>query len=383
MPARLVAPALAVAAVIVAGCAGRAADAGSSPTQGPAPTADFATASSGGDALSAAAIRRDADFTCPPAASTAGASRPGPARRGRLQVDTTVAPITSIVANVAGDRADVHGVIPEGTDSHTYEPKPSVASLFSTADVVFVNGLALEDPTRDLASRNIPRTGQVIELGPTALNPEDYIYDFSFPRAGKKPNPHLWTDPPMARCYAAIVAAVLSRADPANAAYYQENAARFEAKVDDLDHRFQAASDSMDPHDRELLTYHDAYAYFAAHYRWRIIGAIQVSSFEDPTPKEVAALIQQVKREKVPAIFGSEVFPSSVLAQIGKEAGVKYVDKLRDDDLPGSPGQPDHSYLGLMKADFITMVSNLGGQTAALEAFDPSDVVKDRADYPQ
>ena len=360
MPARLVAPALAVAAAIVTSCAGRAADIGS-----------------------AAAIRRDADFACPPAASTAGAPRPGPARHGRLQVDTTVAPITSIVANVAGDRADVHGVIPEGTDSHTYEPKPSVASLFSTADVVFVNGLALEDPTRDLARRNIPRTGQVIELGATALSPQDYIYDFSFPRSGKKPNPHLWTDPPMARCYAAIVAAVLSRADPANAAYYQDNAARFEAKVDDLDHRFQAASDGMDPRSRELLTYHDAYAYFAAHYRWRIIGAIQVSSFEDPTPKEVAALIQQVKREKVPAIFGSEVFPSTVLAQIGRETGVKYVDKLRDDDLPGGPGQPDHSYLGLMKADFITMVSNLGGQTAPLTAFDPADVVKDRADYPQ
>jgi ABC-type Zn uptake system ZnuABC Zn-binding protein ZnuA len=139
----------------------------------------------------------------------------------------------------------------------------------------------------------------------------------------------------------------------------------------------------MDPSNRELLTYHDAYAYFAAHYHWKIIGAIQVSSFEDPTPKEVAALIEQIKREKVPAIFGSEVFPSPVLAQIGREAGVRYVDKLRDDDLPGGPGDTGHSYLGLMKADFVTMVSNLNGDPAGLSAFDSSDVVKDSAVYPQ
>jgi hypothetical protein len=72
-----------------------------------------------------------------------------------------------------------------------------------------------------------------------------------------------------------------------------------------------------------------------------------------------------------------------VLAEIGKETGVKYVDTLRDDDLPGVPGDPDHSYLGLMKADFVTMVSSLGGDASRLKSFDSSDVVKDRADYPQ
>src|SRR5207302_4166217 len=110
---------------------------------------------------------------------------------------------------------------------------------------------------------------------------------------------------------------------------------------------------------------------------------IQVSSFEDPTPEEVASLIDQIKKEKVPAIFGSEVCPSPVLAQIGREAGVRYVDTLRDDDLPGRPGDPDHSYLGLMKADFVTIISSLGGDASGLKAFDSGDVVKDQADYPQ
>ncbi len=240
-----------------------------------------------------------------------------------------------------------------------------MAQLFSTSDVVLVNGLSLEDPTKDLAKRNVPASGQVVELGSSTITPDEYIYDFSFPRDGGKPNPHLWTNPPMAHCYATTAASVLSKADPANADYYEANAARFAAKVDDLDRRFKAASAMMAPHNRELLTYHDAYAYFAAHYLWKILGAIQVSSFEDPTPKEIAALIAQIENE------------------IGKETGVKYVETLRDDDLPGGPGDPDHSYLGLMKADFITMVSSLGGDASGLKSFDAGDVVKDEADYPQ
>src|SRR5262249_28314269 len=69
------------------------------------------------------------------------------------------------------------------------------------------------------------------------------------------------------------------------------------------------------------------------------------------------------KREKVPAIFGSEVFPSKVLDQIGREAGVRFVDTLRDDDLPGTRGSPEHSYIGMMLEDVRAMVTALGGNT--------------------
>jgi len=134
---------------------------------------------------------------------------------------------------------------------------------------------------------------------------------------------------------------------------------------------------------RKLLTYHDAYAYFARDYGWDVIGAIQVSDFEDPTPKEVASLIDQVRATKVPAVFGSEVFPSPVLEQIGKETGVTYVDVLRDDDLPGKPGDPEHSWMGLMHFDYVTMTEAMGGDATALKAFTPGDTAPDDAEYPQ
>ncbi|HUR18400.1 MAG TPA: metal ABC transporter substrate-binding protein [Acidimicrobiales bacterium] len=300
---------------------------------------------------------------------------------GRLKIATTVAPITSIVAGIAGDRADVEGIIPEGTNSHTFEPKPRVAELLSEADLVFLNGLGLEEPTRDLATMHHRDGAEVVELGSRTVAPSDYIFDFSFPEEEGKPNPHLWTDPTLARRYAEVVKDELSQRRPAEAAYFAANFKRFSTTVDELDAAIRTASATLPA--RKLLTYHDAYAYFARTYGWTVIGAIQVSDFDDPTPAEVAALIGQIEEAGVPAIFGSEVFPSPVLEQIGKEAGVRYVDELRDDDLPGEPGDPEHSWLGLMRSDFITMTEALGGDAAALRSVHDRPAAPDTARYPQ
>jgi ABC-type Zn uptake system ZnuABC Zn-binding protein ZnuA len=305
--------------------------------------------------------------------------------RGRpLNIATTVAPITSIVANIAGGTGSVvTGVVPEGTNSHTFEPKPSDAATLESADVIFINGLVLEEPTKDLAMANIKTSANICELGTEVLPESEYIYDFSFPKEGGKPNPHLWTNPPMAKQYAQVVRDVLVRRDPTNAAIYESNFSAFALKIDALDDAIEIATATIPEDQRKLLTYHDAYAYFAKNYGFTVIGAIQPSSFDEPTPKEIAGLILQVKNQKVKAIFGSEVFPSTVLEQIGAETEVRYVDVLRDDDLIGEPGDAEHSWLGLMRFNFVTIVEALGGDASALKSLDVRDVVKDEAKYPQ
>jgi len=299
----------------------------------------------------------------------------------RIHIATTVAPITSIVANIVGDRADIEGIVPEGTNSHTFEPRPSVAELLSEVDVVYMNGLELEEPTRELAEANLTEGAEILELGTLTIPEEDYIYDFSFPESGGKPNPHLWTDPLLAVQYAEIVRDDMSERDPDNADYYADNYDAFAEMIDELDGAMRESFETVPV--RKLLTYHDAYAYFAEDYDWEVIGATQVSDFEDPTPGEVADLIEQVEEAGVPAIFGSEVFPSPVLEQIGEEAGVEYVDVLRDDDLPGEPGDDEHSWLGLMLFDYITMTEALGGDATALEGVEVRNVAPDEATYPQ
>ncbi len=300
-----------------------------------------------------------------------------------LVVVTTVAPLTSIVSAVVGDRAEVVGVVPEGTNSHTFEPQPSVAKILSRADVIFINGLQLEEPVRRLAETNRAEGTPIVALGERTITADQYIFDESFPEAEGRPNPHLWTNPLLVGRYAQIVAEQMTALDPAGSAVYQANLSAFAGRIEAFDVALRAAFATIPADQRKLLTYHDAYAYFADEYGWEIIGAIQVSDFGDPTAKEVAALIDQVRATGVRAIFGSEVFPSPVLEQIGKEAGVAYIDELRDDDLPGRPGEAEHSLLGLLRFDFITLTEALGGDASALQAFELRQSTPDGAVYPQ
>ena len=304
--------------------------------------------------------------------------------KGRaVRVASTVAPITNLVGIIAaGTDAKVTGIVPEGTNSHTFEPPPSAAQTLETSDIVFMNGLSLEEPTREMADANA--TNAVLcELGTATLAPSLWLYDFSFPKDAGKPNPHLWTNPPMALSFATVIRDALVNADPSNVDIYDKNYEALSSIGMQLDEAMSVASATVPANQRKLLTYHDAYAYFAANYQYSVIGAMQPQSFEEPTAKDVVALIEQVKKERVKAIFGSEVFPSTVLEQIGKETGVRYIDSLRDDDLPGKPGDAEHSWAGLLQFNFITMVEALGGDSAALKAVKIDAGVTDKAFYPQ
>jgi ABC-type Zn uptake system ZnuABC Zn-binding protein ZnuA len=300
-----------------------------------------------------------------------------------LRVVSTVAPITNLVGLIAGDAGPVvKGVVPEGINSHTFEPPPSASAVLEQADIIFVNGLKLEDPTLELAKANAPKA-VICELGTSSLPQSSWLYDFSFPKEGGKPNPHLWTNPLSVMSYLTTIRDVLVLADPPNIDKYEANYVAVSKIVMDLDAAMKVSTETVPANDRKLLTYHDAYAYFALRYGYEVIGAIQPQSFEEPSPRDIAALIDQVKAKKVKAVFGSEVFPSPVLEQIGKEAGVRYVDVLRDDDLPGETGDADHSWAGLMKFNYITIVEALGGDAKALKATSIDVKVPDKATYPQ
>lgn len=291
-----------------------------------------------------------------------------------LSVVTTVSPITNLAMNIGGERVRVTGIVPEGTNSHTFEPAPSDARVLAEADIVFVNGLHLEEPTRELAEANVRPEVPIVQMGERTLTPDEYIYDFSFPAEEGDPNPHLWTNPLHAKRYAEIIREELSGLDPDGAAYYRSNYDELAARLDRLDQLVREVTDTVPAENRKLLTYHDSFPYFAREYGWTVIGAIQPSDFAEPTASDVAALIEQIRTERVPAIFGSEVFPSPVLEQIAAETGARYVAELRDDDLPGENGDPDHSYLGLMAFDFRTFMGALGGDISPFDGLDVSNI---------
>jgi ABC-type Zn uptake system ZnuABC Zn-binding protein ZnuA len=114
------------------------------------------------------------------------------------------------------------------------------------------------------------------------------------------------------------------------------------------------------------VVYHDAWSYFARDYGLEMVTAVQPADFSEPSAAEVRAIIDLIRAEQIPAIFGSEAFPTAVLDAIADETGAAYVGDLSDDELPGSPGDPEHSYLELMRANARLIVTSLGGDTTAL-----------------
>ena len=316
--------------------------------------------------------------TEPPASSPSTSS-------SALNVVATVSPITSVVENIGGTRIDLQGVVPEGVNSHTFEPAPSVAATLSQADLIFLNGLFLEEPTLEMAKANLKPGASIVSLGEQTITQEEWQFDFSFPKELEHPNPHLWPDPILTLRYAEIVRDNLSARDPANSDYYSANYDAFAARIASLDAAIKEAIPTIPPENRKLLTYHDSWAYFAGRYGVTVVGAAQPEDFSEPSAREVADLINQIQTEGIPAIFGSEVFPNDIMETIAAESGAVYIDELSDDDLPGAPGDPDHSYLGLEVANLKIIIPALGGDASALDEVDISPVFEgaSNAVYPQ
>ncbi|MBK7352839.1 MAG: zinc ABC transporter substrate-binding protein [Nitrosomonas sp.] len=289
----------------------------------------------------------------------------------RLKIATTVSPITNIVQNVGGAIVDVKGVVPDGMDSHTFEPLPSDAKLLQEADLIIVNGLDLELPTLQLAEKVKKAQVPILQLGNQAISHAEWYYDFSFPRELGHPNPHLWLNIELVMRYVKLIRDQLAVTDPANKASYARNADIYLGKLNQLDQAIFTCITSIPEKNRKLVTYHDSFAYFAPRYGMKVIAAIQPHDFSEPGPQEVINIIKQIRSENVPAIFGSDVFPSKVMAQIAREAKVKFIDQLSEDELPPPP---NHSFIGMMANNMMIMTDALGGDKTCMAEIDVSNI---------
>jgi ABC-type Zn uptake system ZnuABC Zn-binding protein ZnuA len=294
----------------------------------------------------------------------------------KLNVVTSVSPITNIIKNVGGNGIDLTGLVPEGVNSHTFELVPSDVVKVNNADLVILDGLGLETNVEEVAqeARSQNPQLQILKLGDSTITPSQWAFDFSFPKEEGAPNPHLWLNVVYAMKFANLTGDKLIEMDPRNAQYYSDNTDRYISLLKKLDVGIMQAVQTIPPENRKLLTYHDSWAYFAPRYNMTVIGAVQPSDFGEPTPQEVARLIDQIRSERVPVIFDSEVFPTDVVDQIANEGNVKIVETLNDDDLPGNPGDPNHSYVGMMLENMKNMLVPLGGNITALSDVNPRDI---------
>lgn len=325
----------------------------------------------------------------PPASTPTPGSEAEP--EPTLKVVAELPPLADLVSHVAGEHAEVVSLIPSGMDAHTYEPRPSEARMLDGADVFIANGFDLNDAALRLAEANLADSAPIYRVAEMFASEEDLILDHDHDgdthdhgdghthdhdhedgdeAAG--PNPHLWLNVAFAIDYVDAIADALSEVDPEGEDDYRRNAERYRRELDALDDAIAAAIASIPEENRRLVTYHDSWSYFGPRYEIEVIAAVQPADFAEPSAAEVRRIIDQVREHRVPAVFGSEEFPSSVLAVLAEETGATYIGDLSDDALPGEPGDPEHSYIGLMVDNVRRIVDALGGDSSGLDPVDPS-----------
>lgn len=284
-----------------------------------------------------------------------------------LRVVTSIPPVTDLVRRVGGDVIHLQTIVPPGVSSHTFQPTPGDVQYLAQADLVILNGLNLESAIEKLVRCCGHPKVTLLKLGDRTIGQEEWMFGFSFPKSQGNPNPHLWLNVDIARRYVELIREQLCSLDPQHAERYREQATQTLEQLSHLDRCIAVAIDTIPSQTRTLVTYHDAWPYFAKRYGLSVLAVVQPANFAEPSAREVARVIDQLRREKVPAIFGSEIFSSRVGEKIAREAGVRYITPLYDELLPGIPGEPEHSYDGMMRRNVVTIVAGLGGDATIFE----------------
>jgi ABC-type Zn uptake system ZnuABC Zn-binding protein ZnuA len=270
---------------------------------------------------------------------------PGP---GAIRVVTTTTVFADIVRSVGGSRADVHSIIPPGVGPEDYEPKPDDARLLADAQLIVSNGVGLDDfLNRLLESGSGGRTPRLV-LG-EGINP--IVVD-------GEPNPHFWLDPTLVKTgYLPKIVTALSALAPADAATFQANTAAYGTQLDALDTELKAKVETIPAANRKLVTFHDAFPYFARHFGFELIGVVVANVGQEPNAAELAALVQKVKSAGVKAVFSEAQFNPKLAQTLADEAGIRtVVTTLYNDALGPAPAD---SYPGMMRLNVDKIVEAL------------------------
>jgi len=260
---------------------------------------------------------------------------------GNPQVLTTTTILADMARQVAGDRMTVGSIVPAGAHVEEYEPRPDDAKRMSEAKVVITNGLDL-DKWVDPLLRNA-------KSGTPVVTVTDGLPDIN-------ENPHMWFDLGLARQYVDKIRDGLIALDPAGRDAYTANAKKYSDQLVSLEAELKAKVATIPSDRRKLVTSHDAFPYFAKAFGFEIIGFAQPEPDKMPSAGELAALIDNVKAAKVPAIFSESGVSPQLAETIARETGAKVITDLPTDSLLDKPAD---SYIGLLRVVVDKIVAAL------------------------
>lgn len=282
---------------------------------------------------------------------SAGAAAP-------LRVVATTAMVADLVRQVAGDRAEVTGLMGPGVDPHLYKPTAADIVRLQRADVIFYNGLVLEGKMTDLFTR-LARSRPVFALT-EAIDPDRLLQPEDF--AGHY-DPHVWFDVALwAECIPVVVEG-LATADPAGREHYVRGGARARGRLAELHAWAQAKAAELPPERRVLVTSHDAYNYFGRAYGFTVIGLQGISTATEAGLADVAKLADLIRQRGIRAIFVESSVPHDTIERVARDSGARIGGELFSDAM-GTPGQIENgydlgTYEGMVKHNLTTIVEAL------------------------
>jgi len=275
---------------------------------------------------------------------------PARAQVARLPVVATFSILADLVKNVGGDRVDVATLVGPDGDVHVYSPTPADAKVLSAAKVIFVNGLGLEGwITRLIAASGSTAPVVVASTGVTVRD----MVDKRDPNR-MVPDPHAWQSIANAKIYVANIRDALRAADPAGSGAYDDNAKSYLGKLDALDGEVEAAIAKIPAARRKIITTHGSFGYFGDAYGLQFVAPEGLSTGADPSAKDVAKIIAQIKGQNIPAVFMENITDPRLMQRIAEETGARTGGTLYSDAL-SPPGGPAGSYIAMMRHNARTL----------------------------
>jgi zinc/manganese transport system substrate-binding protein len=268
----------------------------------------------------------------------------------KLPVVATFSILGDLVRQVGGDRVDVVTLVGPGGDAHVYAPAPADGRTLAQAKLVFSNGLGFEGWIDRLVKASGTKALPVVAS--KGVRPRQAADEHD------KVDPHAWQSIANAKIYVGNIRDALGRADPGGEPVYRQNAAAYLAQLDALEADVKAAIAAIPPERHKIITTHDAFGYFGAAYSMEFIAPQGVSTDSEASARDVARIITQIRRQKIPAVFLENVSDPRLLQRIAAESGAKVGGRLFSDSL-SVPGGPAPSYVAMMR-------HNIGQLAAAL-----------------
>ena len=253
--------------------------------------------------------------------------------------------LNDFVKNVGGDRVEVTSLVPPNGDAHVYAPSPADAKKLADAKIVFTNGLGFEGWIPRLVKASGTKAAVIVATkGIKPRKMEEEGHDHGHAEA----DPHAWQSVPNAKIYVANIRDALVAADPAGKAMYEANAAAYLSKLDALNADVKGQIERIPADRRRIITTHDAFGYFKGAYGIDFIAPQGVSTESEASAKDVAKIIAQIKKQKIPAVFLENVSDPRLLERIAKESGAKVGGTVYSDALTDEKG-PAPTYIDMMK----------------------------------